>query len=145
VTEAELGALAGKYRALVELHRAAARGEPRPPAAFFRELARDFPGCLRELDTLPTDVLLARAAAVARAAEGGPVEAWMPIVSEYHARLREALACRAGRTEGVEPAFAQAAQKPPGGRLNPLVFADLARRHGTSTEAIARLVFPGPR
>lgn len=142
MTEAELAALAGKYRALLELRRAAARGEPPPAAAFFRELARAFPGCLRELDTLPMDRLEARADAVARAAEGGPTEAWMPVVAGYHARLREALACRAGQTEGVDPAFAQAARKPPGGRLNPLVFAALAHQHGTTPEAVAHLIFP---
>jgi hypothetical protein len=44
----------------------------------------------------------------------------------------------------VDPAFAAAARRPPGGRLNAIVFAALAEDHRTSPEAIARTVFPRP-
>jgi len=87
----ELARLAGKYDTLAALRRARARGEPLPPASVFRALARAFPGSLNELDTLPLEVIDARAEALRRAAAGGEREPWMEWLSGYHALLRAAL------------------------------------------------------
>ncbi len=164
----ELGRLAGKYQALGDLRRARARGEAVPPPAVFRALARDFPGALNELDTLPLDAIDARAASLGVAAAGGPVEPWMDWLSGYHALLRAALAIKPRVRRGpaldgaraerlareasasagiaVDGAFVLAVADPPGGRLVPLVLARLAELHGCPAATIKRALFtPGRR
>jgi hypothetical protein len=159
---AALARLAWKYRTLGELRRARDRGEPVPPAPVFKELAREFPGCLRELDTLPLDELDARAGALAAAAAGGPVEPWMEWLAGYHALLRaalrikpragarlddaraEALARDASAVAGVEvdAAFAREVAAPPGGRVVGVVLARLERSHGRPAATIKAALFP---
>src|SRR2546425_1260252 len=115
---ADLEALARKYRALVTLRRARERleargvfrltgaaGERRRLAS--QRLARRFPGALKELDLLSSQVLAGRLADVehelraARRGERGRV-AWVPVMLDYHAALRQGLAIkrsRAGRSK----------------------------------------------
>jgi hypothetical protein len=169
VPAGELGRLARKYETLAALRRARARGEPVPPPSIFKALAREFPGCLNELDTLPLDTLDARAAALALAAAGGPVEPWMEWLSGYHALLRAALALKprvapvplddaraerlareasAALGEGaaaIDAAFVRAVADPPRGRLVALVFARLEEMHGCPATAIKRAIFPHGR
>ena len=166
VSPADLGRLAIKYETLAALRRARARGEPVPARGVFKELAREFPGCLNELDTLPLDAVDARAAALAGAAAGGPVEPWMAWLGGYHALLRAALALkpRVGRAAlddtraarlaeeasalagvAVDAAFVRAVADPPGGRLVALVFETLAARHGQPAATIRRALFPASR
>jgi hypothetical protein len=167
-----LGRLAGKYEALAALRRARARGEPVPPAPVFKALARAFPGCLNELDTLPLDTLDARAAALRDAAAGGSVEPWMEWLDGYHALLRAALAiklrvasapldeARAERLArevaaaegleglaraGVDADLVRAVADPPRGRLVAVVLARLERLHGRPAETIKRALFPHAR
>src|SRR5688572_21818647 len=52
---ADLARLAAKYETLATLRRERAAGAPLPGAAHFRALAREFPGALQELDTLPLE------------------------------------------------------------------------------------------
>lgn len=138
MTREELAALAEKYATLGELRRARARGEEPPPARVFKELARRFPGCLRELDTLPMETIDARRDALHIAAEGGPIEPWMTWLSEYHAKVREVLVAkvrgRAARASGEARV-----------RINEQVFAELSRAHGVPAEAISRAIFPRSR
>ena len=160
---AALARLAWKYDALGELRRARARGEPVPAREVFKALAREFPGCLRELDTLPLDEIDARAAALARAAAGGPTEPWMEWLAGYHALLRaalrikprvvgdlddaraEKLASDASGFAGVEvdAAFVRAVASPPGGRVVGVVFSRLERLHGCPAATMKRALFPG--
>jgi hypothetical protein len=162
-----LARLAYKYQRLGALRRARAAGEPVPEPAVFKALAREFPGALNELDTLPIEDIDARALALARAAEGGPAEPWMAWLAAYHALFRAALRLkpRVERGEGidgdradrlareaseaagaeVDAAFVLAVAAPPGGRLNAAVFAALERRFGLPGAEIKRALFPRSR
>ena len=101
---AKLERLAEKYRALAELaerrESLRAAGGQRFEAAesgarrrLFRELAREFPGALRELDATPTDVLRERHRVAAELVRAGAAELplWMEVAIAYHAEVREAL------------------------------------------------------
>jgi hypothetical protein len=164
----ELRRLARKYETLAALRRARARGEPVPAAPVFKALAREFPGCLNELDTLPLETIDARAAALARAADGEPVEPWMAWLSGYHALLRAALAlkprvarstpplddARADRLAreasalagvAVSTDFVRGVAAPPGGRLVALVYAELERWHRCPAATVRHALFPRSR
>ncbi len=164
---ADLLRLAEKYRTLAELRRERARGAAVPERAVFKALADEFPGCLKELDTLPLEEIDARAAALATAAAGGPILDWMAWLAGYHALLRAALRIRIRSTRSravdearavsladdaaahsgaaVDVAFVRAVLRPPGGRINPVVFARLAHLHGAEAAAIKRALFPRAR
>jgi len=142
--EDELRALARKYRALVAL-RARRDGPPAGHARLeeLRELAREFPGCLRELDTLGAAELARRAAVVESAAAGGAREDWMAWIWGYHRLMRAALAIRRGDSGEVDdPSFVLQVQAPPAGRLGILVLRHLAARHGRAAKEIAAALFP---
>jgi hypothetical protein len=162
-----LARLAFKYEALGALRRARARGEAVPPPRVFKDLAGEFPGCLNELDTLPLDVVDARAADLRRAVEGGPIEPWMEWLAGYHAWLRAALRlklrlARVGELDDdradalardaaehtgapVDAAFVRAVRSPPKGRLAALVFTRLEAIHGAPALDIKRALFPRGR
>ena len=111
-----------------------------------RALAAEFPGCLRELDTLGAAELGRRAAACAAAVDDpAAVEPWMAWVDGYHALVRRALAAREARGRGEAPggeAFEQAALAPPGGRMGVVVMRALAVRFGVPAATIAAALFP---
>lgn len=149
----ELHALARKYRTLVALRarrdQQQAHSVPPPlsdrtPAAVLRSLAREFPGSLRELDTLGAAELARRAARVEEAAEAGEAtEPWMAWIARYHALMRSALAIRRGGA-GSEPdaAFAAEVTAPPDGRLGIVVLRRLAREFAVPAKEIAATLFP---
>lgn len=87
----QLAALERKYRTLMEIHRALVAWDDARAAELDHELAEEFPGALRELQTLPLEVLEARAAALAAAVGGAAPEPWMLWMGDYHALLRAAL------------------------------------------------------
>ena len=160
---AALARLAWKYDALAELRRARARGEPVPPPAIFKALAGEFPGCLRELDTMTLEQIDARARDLGRAAAGGASEPWMEWLVGYHALLRAALRIkprvRAGLDDAravklardasawagieVDAAFVREVADPPGGRVVSVVLARLERLHGRPAAVIKGALFPG--
>jgi hypothetical protein len=127
-----LDALARKYRALVALRDRRDTGGAPATRAELRVLASEFPGCLRELDTLGHEELARRAAAAAAAARGGAREPWMDWIAGYHALMAEALATRA-RGEAVAA---------PDGRLNVKVLRELGARFGVAAATIAATLFP---
>jgi hypothetical protein len=162
-----LARLAHKYARLLALRRARAAGEAIPERGVFRDLAREFPGALYELDTLPIDALEARAAETEAAANGGEPARWMIWMSGYHALFRAALfvkartrskaelgdaratdlAAEASRHAGraVDAAFARAAASPPGGRLQAVVLATLAAEAGEAPSVVKKVIFPQSR
>jgi hypothetical protein len=188
---AKLEALTRKYRALGALRAGrdrAARGpgepgevvgaaRPAPPAAreALRALAREFPGSLRELDTLGAVELDRRAQAAALAAAGGPHEPWMAWIDAYHAIMRatlhvkgelargesrprrseptlgdesaRALADGASRMAGVtlDARFVLAVAAPPQGRIGMVVMNTVAALFEQPVEAIAHALFPARR
>jgi hypothetical protein len=100
--------LAEKYRAMARLalrrEQLEASGlnrfEPRESGArrrAFRNLARAFPGALRELESTPAQVLQARHEAVKESLHlqaGAALPLWMEMAIAYHSELREALAIK---------------------------------------------------
>jgi hypothetical protein len=170
----ELHALARKYRTLVALcarrdqqqqpqpheppplSEGTSGSEPskgsEPPAAVLRSLAREFPGCLRELDTLGAAELARRAARVTEAADAGAVtEPWMAWIARYHELMRAALAIRrdggaaadtAGPGTAPDAAFVADVMAPPDGRLGIVVLRRLARDFGVPAREIAAALFP---
>jgi hypothetical protein len=143
--EADLRALARKYERL-----AGWRGQRDGGSAATRDelraLAAEFPGCLRELDTLGAPELARRALACAAAAEGTAAgEPWMAWIAGYHTLVRRALAAREARTRGEAPgddAFERAILAPPGGRMGVVVMRALASRFGVPAATIAAALFP---
>ena len=92
-------ALLPKYERMRELRAARAGDEAR---AALRELAREWPGALKELDTLATAEIERRATACA----AGEAEAWMAWSLRYHELMRAALAIRRGEApDGVNDLF----------------------------------------
>ena len=127
-----LAGLARKYRALVALRARRDGGGPAATRDELRQLAAEFPGCLRELDTLGPEELGRRAAAASAAAAGGAAEPWMDWVASYHSLMGEALAARArGEMEAA-----------PEGRLNVKVLRELGARFGVPAGTIAATLFP---
>jgi hypothetical protein len=131
-TPGQLDALARKYRALVALRDRRDRGGTPATRDELRALAGEFPGCLRELDTLGPGELARRARVVTAAAAGGPCEPWMDWIAGYHALMADALAARA-RGEAVDT---------PEGRLNVMVLRALGARFGVAATTIAETLFP---
>ncbi|MEA2696909.1 MAG: hypothetical protein QOI66_1180 [Myxococcales bacterium] len=162
--------LTRKYQALLDLRRArdqrgARAAESGPAAAVLRErlraLAQEFPGCLRELDTLGATELARRVEALAQAAGGGAPEPWMAWIAGYHALMRAALHLKgmppatsdAARARGaaqaagtpVDAAFIQAVQRPPQGRMGIVVLRTLGAQFGVPPSTIATTLFPRRR
>jgi hypothetical protein len=134
--------LADKYHRMAALRRRLGRGTPDPTArAELRALAHDWPGALRELDSLPTEELDARAQACADR-HPPPWVAWM---ERYHDLMRAALALRRGTAAaaaGVDADFADAVAAPGHGRLNVVVFARLALEFDTPARTMWDALFP---
>jgi hypothetical protein len=160
----DLKDLARKYRTLVALRarrdqQRAEHPDPPPlsektPAAVLRSLAREFPGCLRELDTLGAAELARRAACLAEAATAGATseaEPWIAWIARYHKLMRAALAARRDRGAGaqescegieVDAEFLAEVMAPPHGRLGIVVLRRLARDFGVPAREIAAALFP---
>ena len=144
-TPDRLDAIARKYRALVALRARRDGGGAPATRDELRVLATEFPGCLRELDTLGPGELGRRAAAAAAAAAGGAREPWMEWIVGYHALMSEALAVRAQGAAGAagdRDALAASALAPPEGRLNVMVLRELGARFGVAAATIAETLFP---
>lgn len=175
--EADLSSLRDKYERMLALRRAHARArddasfdEP-DPAPEMARLAEQYPGALREIDTLPLEVIVGRVHELeAVAAEPSRANAWMVAQVLFHRYARGALAIKrwlAGQrtiTPAVRDAFTAALRtmprrhdaelyageleriaNPPGGRLMNLVHRHVARALDV-TDAEARvLVFGAPR
>jgi hypothetical protein len=163
----ELLALLRKYDTLAELRRAMAAGGAVADRRVLRTLAREFPGALRELDTVTVEQIDARRRALAAATAGASVELWMEWMVAYHATMRAALVVKArlSRARDLSDAFAAAARdeasrrtglsidddfvrsvaRPPEGRLNRAVFERLGQKFGVSPDEIWQTLFPARR
>jgi hypothetical protein len=136
-------------------------------SARMAQLARRYPGALREIDELELREIRARIEALEATARGeAEREEWMLAVGLFHALMRGALCAKrwlAGRKvidAATEQAFAAALRglafpddarawqgelarlaAPPGGRVSNLVFERLAHQMGTTQTEARRLVF----
>jgi hypothetical protein len=107
--------------------------------AELRAFAAEWPGALKELDTLPSDEIEQRVQLCADGAD----EPWMAWSLRYHELMRAALAIRRGeRATRVDEEFARAVGKPPHGRLNVVGFAALAREFDVTAREIWDALFP---
>lgn len=145
-----------KYARMLELRQT--RSET-PPTRALRELAREFPGALRELDAAPLAALRARAEDLER----GVAAPWITATDRYHALMRGALhakRCLSALGGALDrDAFERAARDtpdalawvddlatlaaPPRGRLVPVVVARVARELGISEERARELALGG--
>jgi hypothetical protein len=144
-----LKALAAKYQRLTAL-RARRDGDGAPATRDeLRALAAEFPGCLRELDTLGPAELHRRTSACAAVAAGAAPEPWMAWIDGYHTLMRRALAARNGRARGdareTDGDFEQAVLSPPGGRMSVVILRSLAVRFDVPASTIAAALFPARR
>ncbi len=135
-------ALARKYRVMSELRAAGAGDETPEERAALRALAAEFPGALRELDTLTSDEIAIREQALADAASGGPVENWMAWMHGYHLLMRDALRVRRGTASDIDARFAAAVRRPPSGRIMSAVFERLSELFGEPQKLIWDTLFP---
>ncbi|HMI87358.1 MAG TPA: hypothetical protein VK550_24890 [Polyangiaceae bacterium] len=94
-TPEELTCLARKYDALADLRDRREQGAGVAPRAELRALAREFPGALRELDTLPRAEIERRRASLREALLGDAPAPWMTWMVAYHATMRAALFVKA--------------------------------------------------
>jgi hypothetical protein len=160
----DLMALARKYRALAELRRAQHRMSFSEVRAPLRELSREFPGSLRELDSLPLEEIERKGELLESAAHGAGFQPWMQWMHEYHLAMRAALAVKrrlAGRRTPSDALafeiagavsvelgyrcdleFVFAVAHPPQGRINPVVLRRLASMFDADPEALGRALFP---
>ena len=152
-----VGALCGKYEKLCELREREQTAVA--PRAEMVALSRAFPGALRELDCLPWDELQRRVSALRAVIEGrAVVEHWMVLQVSYHGFMRAALRLRrmmlehAGDGDLAPLAYQAAAdepprerfdaqalseiRKPPQGRLNAWVIAQVAKDYGVAGTCI---------
>ena len=114
-------------------------GEGAEARAALREFAAAWPGALKELDTLATDEIERRVAVCA----AGESEPWMAWSLRYHELMRAALAVRRGETaHAVDETFVRAVKRPRHGRINVVVFAELAREFEVDAREIWDVLFP---
>jgi hypothetical protein len=141
--------LARKYAALVELRRRRDGGGDPSGGGALRALAAEFPGCLRELDTLGLPELERRALVTAAAShDAGAREPWIEWIAAYHELMRAALALRDPARAGavtVDAAFAAAVRAPPHGRLAVVVLRALSVRFAVPAATISATLFPARR
>jgi len=143
----DLAGLAAKYAQIIDLRQRRERGEAQPSRDVFRDLARAFPGALRELDRMPMSVIERRIAELGRARADGMVLDWMVVQSHYHRLLRYALERKQLprgspplAVSGVDEEFLACLERPPGGRLVPLVLSALARLLGRHVDDVESLL-----
>jgi hypothetical protein len=171
--DTDLRALRDKYERMLRLRTLHARAkedadfvepDPRPAMA---ELARAYPGALREIDELPLDVIHARIEELAAAElDVSRITTWMNAQASFHRLARGALAIKRwleGRplTPEIDAAFAGALDamperedaklwtddlasiaRPPRGRVMDLVYARVARELRIDVAAARAAVHP---
>ena len=160
-------ALRDKYREIKRLRDEHARGDEVDPRRAMAELARRFPGALRELDALPMSQIEERLALLEATVErGAPPPEWARLQIAYHGLMRAALRIKrlitlradaSSMLAAIADGYVPAADEPPlasldyatlaaiarpvGGRLNPWVFERVASAHGVHADAVRRALF----
>jgi hypothetical protein len=172
VTADTLRALRDKYLEIKRLRDEDAAGLAHDPKLEMAELARRFPGALRECDELPIEEIDRRLAVLQDAVAGrAPAPQWVALQVGYHGWMRAALRikriaagrratdalavlgelARGYRPEPDEPPLARfdestvhAILEPDDGRLNPWVYARVAEQHGVEPDAVRQALFLRP-
>ncbi|MET0389776.1 MAG: hypothetical protein ABW321_27635 [Polyangiales bacterium] len=141
------------------------------PRARFAALAAAFPGALRELDRVPLSLIEQRLSSIEAVLAGrARLQQWMRLQLAYHGFMRAVLRIRRSLLAAEshdhaadpltqlsalayvpapdEPALARfdavalaTLRKPPRGRLNPWVLAQVAQDHGVSVQVVEAAFF----
>lgn len=155
-------ALGEKYREMWAMRVAHAEGSDSDVRARMRALAARFPGALREIDTLPIDVIERRIAVL----EAGARPAWAQTLVAYHGWMRVVLRIKREhgrdahpstviewlrahhRPSPDEPSLEEldvetitALLRPPSGRITNWVLERIARARGLTVEAASAQLF----
>lgn len=155
-TRQELERLRQKYVRLRELRSAVGLKEAHEVRGPLRELAKEFPGSLREIDVLSSERIQERALELTAAT---PAPEWARVTHAYHVLMRLSLWLKAELGSGAGPRdlavaveqqfgvactaqWVERVKKPPRGRLNDLVFEALAAQFQRSELEVRRLIFP---
>jgi hypothetical protein len=164
-----LRALRDKYLEIKRLRDEDAAGLAHDPKLEMAELARRFPGALRECDELPMAEIERRLAVLEEAvAQRAPAPQWATLQIAYHGWMRAVLRIkriaagrgavhatavlaelvRGHRPEPDEPPFAtfdeasvRAILEPSEGRLNPWVYLRVAEQHGVEPDEVRAALF----
>ena len=172
VTADTLRALRDKYLEIKRLRDEDAAGIAHDPKLEMAELARRFPGALRECDELPMEEIERRLAALEEAVAGrAPAPQWVALQIGYHGWMRAALRvkriaagrraadavavldelARSYRPQPDEPPLTRfdastlhAILEPDAGRLNPWVYARVAEQHGVEPDQVRAALFLRP-
>jgi hypothetical protein len=167
-----LRALRDKYLEIKRLRDEHAAGLAHDPKLEMAELARRFPGALRECDELPMAEIERRLAVLEDAvAQRAPAPQWAALQIGYHGWMRAVLRikriaagrravdaaavleelARGYRPEPDEPALAildegsvRAILEPSEGRLNPWVYLRVADQHGVAPDEVRAALFLRP-
>lgn len=161
-----------KYRELRRLRTTSAATDAEVTAAIRARagLAARHPGSLREIDDLPLDDIDERILALEAAAAGGAMPEWLEPLARYHGWMRALLRAkrwlsRARRVDDAlrsrflreatwiadEPGVQRVAElldevaSPPRGRLNVIVFREVAREIGRDPDEVRRALLPSKR
>jgi hypothetical protein len=169
VSDAAIAVLRDKYLEMQRLRIEHAAGDAEDPRPRLRALSARFPGALRELDQLPMEQIEQRLATLHAVLERAqPAPEWIGLQLAYHGWMRAVLCVKriaAGSdTVGADAVLAElparyrpepheppldaidraaivAILDPVDGRLNPWVYARVARDYGVEPEAVGRALF----
>lgn len=169
VSDAAIAVLRDKYLELQRLRVEHDAGESEDPRPRMRALSARFPGALRELDELPMEQIEQRLATLHAVLEHAqPAPEWIGLQLAYHGWMRAALCVKriaAGRDavsadavlaelaasyrsdphepsiDAIDRAAIVSILDPVDGRLNPWVYARVAREYGVEPEAVSRALF----
>ncbi len=167
-----IAALHEKYEIMLAMRVADLAVDGQRPEAVWvrrqmRELARRFPGSLREIDQLPLEEIARRKEALQQVlAETRPPHRWMHVMAEFHALargalvakrwlrgrkqvddgLRERFVCEVGELPFPEDGRAWAGHlaavaAPPRGRLLTLVVDRVSNESGVAVDDVRRWLF----
>lgn len=164
--------LLAKYRELHRLRALSTAGDDDEVGAVRdrASLAARYPGALREIDDLPTEDIEARIDALDRALAGDVAPDWLEPLAHYHGWMRALLRAkrwlagarevddalrdrfvREAIRENDEPEVARVAAllgevaSPPRGRLNVIVFREVASALGREPDDVRRALLPSKR
>lgn len=150
-----------KYKVLLKWRLDRERGLPLPHKDEFRALAEEFPGALRELDTMPMSVIEERANSLAKVCfDGADVEPWMQASIAYHQWMRVALWLKPRTTRehtalaqecsvrfglSVDSDFVSKIAAPMNGRLRPTVLEKVCQETALSLDHVRVILLPSLR
>lgn len=147
ISDHDIIALRTKYEHLLQLRLEHECDPNRCSREAMQRLALEYPGALRELDTLPTEEIKSRITLLQRVIEKREdAPQWVLYFIRYHHHMRIALRIKRALADGnvidaIDPDLRNQVHRPPQGRLNRLVFQKLAAEFSADPAHIERTLF----